>query len=737
MEPRFTCNLFLQTRQDATKVMQDIATIFRGMMYVAGGTLKPSCDRPADMRYHFTCANVKDGKFTYMGSGQKARHTAALVSWNDMGNFGRQKVEYVPGDEASIARFGIRQVEVAALGCTSRGQAHRLGKYVLLTEQYETDTVAFSVGLEGNIPAPGDIIEIADPLRAGKRMGGRALASTLTSAQLDAVPEGAEIGNTFKIVLPSGMPATRIITAINLETRVVEWADPLPAQPVPYAVWIVESETLNAQTFRVLSVAEKGGIEYAIVALQYVGSKYGAIENNLQIEEPPIGSNGGVPGAVTGLTLRSFMRYGHNIAFNVLNADWDNVEFGIEYVLNADWDNVEFGSRYIIQWKKNNGPWSTPLKITDSNFDFENPFAGTYICRVWAENFMGIPGPSAESEPFVIGNAVMPTRELTIDENGVVDVDCDFVQFRLVLTRDVVRFNFINVAPQDSIIVDIRNTGNFNVNFGNNVIPIEGFTFVMPQGDGAFAVIGMTTMDAGVSWLLKTAAQTASEIYEPLTATISPSPASDTWDVPSQGFGAPSVTVEATPAGGDGDYTHEWFRVDTNGGVDFLIDNAASTMPTFLIPAGSDAYGMTQTWRYRVTDGTFTQGTRDVDVTLARTVAAAFGVSAPSPNYDSCFARIVGPSPKYCSPSATVPITVVGNVGSLAWSLTKISGDTVSVWPGNSGTAAGSFNLNFSISSGGNNVSTFSTYRVDVTDTANGNFASVTFDVNLERTNDV
>ncbi|HEX8586161.1 MAG TPA: phage tail protein [Allosphingosinicella sp.] len=719
MEPRFTCNMYLQTRNDATKTMQDMATVFRGMMYVAGGTLVPSCDKPADVRYHFAPANVIDGKFTYMGSSQKARHTLALVSWNDMSNFGRQKIEPVQADDAAIARFGIRQIEVAALGCTSRGQAHRLGKYILLTEQYETDTVTFDVGLEGNIPAPGDIIEIADPLRAGSRMGGRVLVSGLSTLTLDEVPDVVGNGDVFKVILPNGMPETRTITGFDLVANTVTLNAPLSAEPVRHAVWLIESASINAQTFRVLAVAEKPGIQFSITALQYVPSKFGAIELGLSIDEPPIGSNGDIPDAITGLRLTSFMRYGHNIAFNVLNADWENAK-------NA--------SRYGIQWRKNNGPWTTPQKVTDSNFDFEGPFAGTYVCRVWGENFMGIPGPSVQSDPFVVTNAVMPARELSIGEGGVVDVDCNFVQFVLVLTQNVTRFNFINVGPQDSIIVDIRNTGNFTVNFGNKVIPIEGFQFTMPQGEGAFAVIGMTTMDAGVSWLLKTAAQTANDIYPPLIATINPSPASGTWSVPNSGPGAPSVQVAASAEGGDGTYSHEWFRVDGEGGDNFLISNAAVTNPTFSIPAGTTAYGGTQTWRYRVTDGLLAQGTADVSITLTRAVATPFGISTASSHSGSCFANAgqnVG-----CSPTTEVQIAVVGATYPITWSITRTDGLAQNVGQGVNPQTAGNLFASFSLSSGTSNAERQATYRVDATD-ALGTPASCTFTVNLARSNEL
>ena len=145
-EPRFTCNLFLQTREEAIKVLFNMSSIFRGIVYWSANKLICSQDRPEDPIKSFTPANVTEGVFTYTGSAKQARHTIALVSWNDPDNEYKQTVEYVE-DREGIIKFGAREVEVAAMGCTSRGQAHRLGKWTLLTEREETETVTFSTGL--------------------------------------------------------------------------------------------------------------------------------------------------------------------------------------------------------------------------------------------------------------------------------------------------------------------------------------------------------------------------------------------------------------------------------------------------------------------------------------------------------------------------------------------------------------------------------------------------------------
>lgn len=172
LEPRFTCNLYLQTREEAYTVVMNMASIFRGMAFWLMGQVTPTCDKPTEPTQVFTAANVIDGIFTYQGTSLRARHTVALVAWNDPEDMYRQKVEYVEDAEA-IRRFGIVQTEIVAVGCTSRGQAHRVGKWLLYTEEHETETVTFRTGLEGAFVYPGAVILTQDSSRSGKRYGGR------------------------------------------------------------------------------------------------------------------------------------------------------------------------------------------------------------------------------------------------------------------------------------------------------------------------------------------------------------------------------------------------------------------------------------------------------------------------------------------------------------------------------------------------------------------------------------
>jgi predicted phage tail protein len=175
LEPRFTCNVYFQTKAEAYKVMNDLASVFRAMIYYAAGTIYCSQDsRKNPRRYQFTNDNVKDGIFNYTGTDIRTRYTVALVTWNDPDDFFSQKYEEVQ-DTDGIIRYGINVVNVAAFGCTSRGQAHRLGKWMLVTSLRETGVINWGAVVDAMYLRPGDIVPIYDQFKAGVRRGGRVM----------------------------------------------------------------------------------------------------------------------------------------------------------------------------------------------------------------------------------------------------------------------------------------------------------------------------------------------------------------------------------------------------------------------------------------------------------------------------------------------------------------------------------------------------------------------------------
>ena len=611
LEPRFTANIYLQSQGDATRVMQDLATMFRGIMYAAGGTIFAVADMPSDPVYLYNQGNVIDGRFNYSGSSKKVRYTVCVVSWNDMSDMGRAKNLYVQ-DKDGIARYGYQPTTAIAIGCTSRAQARRVARHILATSRLETDAVTWGVGLDGQVPAPGSVVEVADPLRAGKRMGGRIRSATTDSVVVDSIHPDTLVGDTLVVILPNATIAKHTIDALNFGTKTIGIAGAFASVPVSQSVWATESDELTTQKVRVLSVAERIGddvIGYNIAGLRHIEDKFDYIDFEDPIVIPPTSTLGRDLPAAPDITITQFERYGHGTAFNVVSADWPNVANATEYV---------------IQWQKDFGAWSGARRKSDSTDEWEGAFAGTYRCRAWGINAHGLPGALGYSDEIVVTDAHMPIVDLDI-VSGVVTVDCRFSQFRLTLTENVTSVVFINVAPQDTILIEITQgspvrTFAFGAEAG--VVPVSGVAYVVTPVVGALDVLGLTTNNSGATWAL--VAQQPSDGSEggggTLSATLAPSPASDTVESDGSTSVAPSVQVVTTMVSGTAPYTHAWTRADTSGGTNFLIDDATSDSPTFSIAPGVTSYSATQTWRNTITDSATLTIQKSVAVTLVREV---------------------------------------------------------------------------------------------------------------------
>lgn len=391
-EPRFTCNLYLQRQEDAYKVVMDVCTVFRGIVYAMGSTIVAEGDMPTDPIYTFNQSNVIDGAFTYSGSAKKVRHTVALVSWNDLTDFGRAKIEYVE-DSDGIARYGVQSTEVIAVGCTSRGQARRLGKYILLTETAETDLVTFAVGLDGTIPAPGKVVLVADPLRAGRRTGGRVRSATLNSITVDVLPDVVP-GDTISAVMPTGLMETRTVASQTGNT--ITTTANFSAIPVPQSVWLVESATLKAQAFKVISVTEDSEkLTYTITGLQHLAGKFAAVEQNLKLEAPPI----------TDSPQRVLFRP-TNLTFDQRDVADNNTT---TIVCEMGWTGVVGAVKYNVMYRSNNNSWVDAGNTSGNTFEIYGLTPGKFQFQVTAVNALGIrSAPTFSEEVTVFPNAQTP-----------------------------------------------------------------------------------------------------------------------------------------------------------------------------------------------------------------------------------------------------------------------------------------------------------------------------------------
>ncbi|KPA98085.1 host specificity protein J [Pseudomonas asplenii] len=419
-EPRFTCNLFLQTRANALDVLQDLATTFRGMSYWAAGSVMAVADIPEDPAYTYSNANVIDGKFGYTGSAKKTRYTVALVSWNDPADFYRPKVEYVD-DQAGIARYGIQQTEMTATGCTSQAQAQRIGKWALLTNRLETESVSFSVGLDGAMARPGQIIRIADNDRAGRRIGGRLRSATLDTLVLDADVK-AFPGDTITLIMPTGKAVTRAVKSVGYpltwdqagitwdngtvtfdttgfpaDVQQIVLAEDLDDLPPTHSMWAIDSTTLATQLFRVMSVAEDfsdSEIKFTITGVKHNPSKFDAIDNGTRIESPPVTV---IPPSV------------QRPPANVTVSNDHFVDQGSAVsVMTIAWEKPEAAIAYEVYWRKNDGDWIFAGRTGTTSIDVSGIYAGRYVAKVRAINSLDIGSVFATSAETVLNGKTTP-----------------------------------------------------------------------------------------------------------------------------------------------------------------------------------------------------------------------------------------------------------------------------------------------------------------------------------------
>ncbi|UWB11751.1 phage tail protein [Enterobacter hormaechei] len=366
-EPRYTCNVYIQDRNDAYTVLRDFAAIFRGMTYWGGDQIVALADMPRDVDYSYTRANVVGGRFTYSSSTTKTRYTTALVSWSDPGNAYADAMEPV-FEQALVARYGFNQLEMTAIGCTRQSEANRKGRWGILTNNKDR-VVSFDVGLDGNIPQPGYIIAVADELLSGKVMGGRISAVNGRVIKLDRVADAAA-GDRLILNLPSGASQSRTIQAVNGESVTVTTA--YSETPQAEAVWVVESNELYAQQYRVVSVTDNDDGTFTITGAWHDPDKYARIDTGAIIDQRPVSvippGNQSPP---ENIVISSFSVVQQNISVETMRVSWDQAQNAIAYE---------------AQWRRNDGNWVNVPRSSTTSFDVPGIYAGRYLVRVRAIN---------------------------------------------------------------------------------------------------------------------------------------------------------------------------------------------------------------------------------------------------------------------------------------------------------------------------------------------------------------
>ena len=397
-EPRFRCGLILATREQAYKVLTDLAAIFRGMTYWMNTDVTVTQDAPADPVAIFTPANVIAGKFSYAGSSNSKRHSSVIVWFNNLSERGKLVPEVVT-DPALEARLGVRPLELSPLGVWSRGQAQRIGKWALLSEQTAGKTVTHRVGLDGVLVPPGKVFEVADPNEAGERLAGRVSAATTTQVTIDAAVTLAA-GESYLLSAMVQDPADaaklllqkRAVSTAAGTTNVLTVAAPFGSAPAPQSVWLLQSENVAATQWRCLSLTEvKGTNEFEMTGLEHTPEKYALIEQGIAFETRPISRIAIVPPAPASVAFTETVYKVGSIARSRMTVSWPVPAQGLTYLLS---------------WRLNSGPW-TDLPATSSNtVDIDALAVGALDVSVRSRNALGNNSAPLKGTVTVLGDQV-------------------------------------------------------------------------------------------------------------------------------------------------------------------------------------------------------------------------------------------------------------------------------------------------------------------------------------------
>jgi len=380
-EPRFTCNLYFQKQAEAYAVLQDLASIFHGLAYWDGSQIVVNADMPGDPAFSYSPAQIlNNGAIQYEGTRWRDRHTNAMVSWDNPAQGFETDKEPVFDDEALSELGSVRELDVDAFGCTSLGQAQRAGQWALLTEQLQTRGGTFRVGLDGQIPKPGQVIAVGDPMLAGRANGGRISAVNGRVITLDrdlVIPTGARL----MLNLPSGKSEGRVIK--SFAGRAVTVMADYSEVPEAECGWVIDFDDLKVMQFYVRNVTRPEWHQFQLEVIQHEPSKFDAIDFGAVVDTRPIS---GIPIGTQEAPAR------------VLLSQHVVIEQGIAVTnMTIAWDAAPGAAGYDVEWRWGAREWIKVPRTGELAVDVRGIYSGQYLARVRAVSAMNVSSIPANS----------------------------------------------------------------------------------------------------------------------------------------------------------------------------------------------------------------------------------------------------------------------------------------------------------------------------------------------------
>tara|TARA_R110002012_G_scaffold96851_2_gene233221 strand:+ start:6321 stop:9908 length:3588 start_codon:yes stop_codon:yes gene_type:complete len=440
-EARFAINVNITQQSEAFNLINDLSSVMRVMPFYSAGAINISGDRPTDPVYLFNLSNVTEDGFQYTGSSLKTRHTVINIGYFDLDT---REIDYeTVEDTTASAKYGTVIKTIQSFGCTSRGMASRMGKWFLYNEQNSGETCSFAVTLEaGTLVRPGQIIEISDPVKAGSRRGGRIASATTTAITVDDTANtdlDATNNATLSVVLSDGSVETKNISSID--GAVITVSSAYSSAPNANSVWILQNDTLQTTTWRVISVKESQDLTFQITALEHNTGKYAFVEDGTALPTRTTTVLTSLKDAPSNLTAEEKIVVIDNKAVSKIFFNWQPVA-GV--------------SKYQVQYRFNNGNFITQ-DVFRNTFDIENSQKGTYEIRIFSYNALDKPSAEPSNDTFIaVGKTALPSDVQNLRIEPISD---QFVRLRFDQSTDVDVVHGGNVVVRASNLTD--GTGTF------------------------------------------------------------------------------------------------------------------------------------------------------------------------------------------------------------------------------------------------------------------------------------